>query len=61
MTKLWEKLIIVRGLKHLLPVLQKEIIVYLSRCLKSSLWSEREAACNALEAFLPLRPWAIVR
>jgi hypothetical protein len=61
MKQLWHTLITSQGHQKLLVVLQNEVIKYLCVSLNSKQWREREAACCALEAFLPLRPWAVVR
>jgi hypothetical protein len=61
MKQLWNTLITAQGLQKLLVVLQNEVIKYLCVSLNSKQWREREAACCALEAFLPLRPWSVVR
>jgi hypothetical protein len=61
MKQLWHTLITAQGLQKLLVVLQNEVIKYLCTSLNSKQWREREAACCALEAFLPLRPWSVVR
>lgn len=61
MKQLWNTLITAQGLQKLLVSLQNEVIKYLCVSLNSKQWREREAACCALEAFLPLRPWAVVR
>lgn len=61
MKQLWDTLIVERGLQKLLIASQNGIIKYLCLSLGSKQWREREAACTALESFLPLRPWAVVR
>ena len=37
------------------------MLAHLVRSLSSPQWRDREAACVALEGYLPLRPWSIVR
>lgn len=61
MRQLWETLVTAQGLQKLLPNLQGAVIKYLCLCLSSKQWRDREASCAALEAFLPLRPWSVVR
>jgi proteasome component ECM29 len=61
MKQLWTTMIINEGLQKLVPLLQSEIISYLCLSLSSRQWRDREAACSALEGFLPLRPWEVVR
>ena len=61
MKQLWESLVIIPGLQKYLITLQAEVIKYLCLSLSSKQWREREASCAALESFLPLRPWSVVR
>ena len=61
MKQLWESLVIKPGFQKLLTTLQVEVIKYLCLSLSSKQWRDREASCAALEAFLPLRPWSVVR
>lgn len=61
MRSLWEKLITSEFLPLMSGPLQSEILVYCQRHLTSTLWREREAACLALESFLPQKSFALLR
>ena len=61
MKQLWETIIISKKLTKLVIILQTKILDYLLLNLSSKQWRERESACSALESFLPLRPWTVVR
>jgi proteasome component ECM29 len=61
MKNLWEKLIPKEKQKILMLSNQSIVIDYLAKMLSSKLWKEREAACTALESFLPQRDWKIIQ
>lgn len=46
--------------QHLqLDLIQRRVVAFLGQKLHSAQWRDREAACLALEAFLPRRSWSI--
>ena len=56
MRALWED-VLGTDAKVLINETEEEIIKYLLSKLSSRNWKDRQAACNAFEAFLPKRPW----
>jgi hypothetical protein len=42
-----------------LDLIQRKVVSFLVKKLVSALWRDREAACLALEAFLPRRSWQV--
>ena len=62
MRQLWDILVTAAGLQTLVTTtLQGVVLAHLVRSLSSPQWRDREAACVALEGYLPLRSWSIVR
>ena len=61
MRSLWESLITAEFLPLMAGSLQAEILSYCQRHLTSTLWREREAACLALESFLPQKSFSLLR
>ena len=62
MRALWETLMDTHfpQAAHLqLDLVQRRVVVFLVSKLSSPAWRDREAACLALEAFLPRRAWAV--
>lgn len=57
MTQLWHMLLPPRQQSVLLGLYTAEVLAYLSSCLASRQWRDREAACTALEAFLSTKTW----
>jgi hypothetical protein len=61
MTQLWRLLIPAQQQSALLSLYTPQVLAHLAASLASKQWRDREAACVALEAFLPTKTWSRVR
>jgi hypothetical protein len=61
MAQLWRLLIPSQQQSALLTLYTPEVLAHLAASLSSKQWRDREAACVALEAFLPTKTWSRVR
>lgn len=60
MKVLWDQ-IVLASYPQALWTFETEILELLTHNLSSAQWRDREAACNALETYLPQRPWQVIR
>jgi hypothetical protein len=60
MKVLWDQIVLAKH-PQAIWTFETAILDHLVHNLSSAQWRDREAACNALEVFLPQRPWQAIR